>query len=285
MSFQIRKMTTSDIPEAMVLKDAAGWNQVPEDWLGYMELEPSGCFVGQVGERVVSSATALSYDSAFGWIGMILVAPDFRRRGYATRMMEATIEYLESKQCHTQRLDATEAGAQVYRKFGFTEETIVERWVRSPEAGLSNMNTESESLPIAVDELAGLSAWDADAFGASRRTLLAWYLRNSAPSLCSKMDSSLRGFAMGRGGSRAYQLGPLVAEDHETASRLATDFLDQIPSEAVIADVSRDNSRAIELLEDLDFVPNRRLIRMFRGNSPPVGYTERVYFLAGFEFG
>lgn len=285
MTFQIRRMTASDIPAAMTLKEAAGWNQVPEDWLGYLKLEPSGCFVGLVSDEVVASGTALSYDSQFGWIGMILVSPEFRRRGYATRIMETSLDYLESKACLTQRLDATEAGAQVYQKFGFTQEAIVERWVRPARAALSGLEGDIQSSSITDRQIAEVCSWDAEAFGASREKLLSWYVKNEVPSLLASGRRKPLGYVMGRAGSGAYQIGPLVAEDDTVASRLAVDFLSGIPSKPVIADVSRDNPAAIELLERLGFSPSRRLIRMYRGKPPPPGRKERIYFLAGFEFG
>jgi len=278
-------MTASDVPAAMRLKEAAGWNQIPQDWLGYLELEPSGCFVGLVGDEVVASGTALAYDSKFGWIGMILVDPEHRRRGYATRMMETCLAYLEGKRCLTQRLDATEAGAQVYQKFGFAQEAIVERWVRQAGATLPALEGDIQTSPIPDRQIAEISSWDAEAFGASRQELLAWYARNKAPALLAINCGNPLGYVMGRVGSSAYQIGPLVAEDIQVASRLAVDFLSVIPSRSVIADVSRDNPAAIELLERLGFTPSRRLLRMYRGKYPPPGRKDRVYFLAGFEFG
>ena len=40
-------MTVDDIPEAMRLKDLAGWNQTAADWERFLSAGPEGCFVAE----------------------------------------------------------------------------------------------------------------------------------------------------------------------------------------------------------------------------------------------
>ena len=40
----IRRLTTSDVPDALALSSTAGWNQTAGDWRMLIELEPEGCF-------------------------------------------------------------------------------------------------------------------------------------------------------------------------------------------------------------------------------------------------
>ena len=96
VNLQIRQMSPNDVSDAMRLKEAAHWNQVPADWKAFIRLEPQGCFVGELDQEVVTTATNFNYENRFGWIGMILVDPAQRRKGIATRMMERSIAYLAS---------------------------------------------------------------------------------------------------------------------------------------------------------------------------------------------
>jgi hypothetical protein len=64
----LRTMTTADVPFAMELKNSVGWNQTAADWLGYLEFEPTGCFVAETGGRAVGTATSIRYEERFGWI-------------------------------------------------------------------------------------------------------------------------------------------------------------------------------------------------------------------------
>ena len=57
----IRQMGDADIPAAMRLKHAAGWNQTPGDWQRLLRLEPAGCFVAEGDGLVVGSTTVVRY--------------------------------------------------------------------------------------------------------------------------------------------------------------------------------------------------------------------------------
>ena len=46
MNVQLRLMTVDDIPEAMRLKDLAGWNQTAADWERFLSRGPGRMFRG-----------------------------------------------------------------------------------------------------------------------------------------------------------------------------------------------------------------------------------------------
>jgi len=116
-SISIRRMLPSDIPAGMRLKTIAGWNQTEDDWKLYLSLSPEGCFCAVSGDSVVGIVTAISYEDRISWIGMMLVDPDYRRRGIATKMMQHAMAFLRS--CGTIKLDATPLGKTVFDKLGF----------------------------------------------------------------------------------------------------------------------------------------------------------------------
>ena len=72
---EIRLLFESDIPAAMTLKEAAGWNQTEEDWRRLLSLEPSGCFAAIKDERLIGTTTTTTYANELAWIGMVLVDP------------------------------------------------------------------------------------------------------------------------------------------------------------------------------------------------------------------
>jgi len=280
---QIRTMSSADTSEAMRLKEAAHWNQVPEDWTGFIDLEPHGCFVGEMDQCVVTTATNFNYENRFGWIGMILVDPAQRRKGIATRMMEKSIAYLESLPCPCQKLDATDAGATVYETIGFVVEYQVERWTHS--GSIQPADQPRASFELTHENLEAVAKWDAEVFGASRKRLLHWYMNNSAPSLMAGDADDPKGFLVGRPGSGAFQLGPLAASDQEVAHSLIESFLARVPGQPMIADINTVNPEARTLLEDLGFQQSRILQRMYRGPNKYPGDPDRAFLLAGFEFG
>lgn len=282
MSLAVRRLTAADLDAGMRLKEAAGWNQVRGDWEALLQVEPEGCFAGEVDGRVVATATAVKWDSSLGWIGMVLVDPAHRRQGHATRMMEHCIAYLKPR-CSCIKLDATDDGAKVYSRMGFQHEYTVERW-RRPD-GRSGGGPSARVLPLVPADFPSVLEMDRQAFGADRGRLLEWYFRTFGGAVQRSGGSgSLGGFALGRPGSSAFQMGPVVAESPEVAAELMAAFLEGVEG-PVIADFPDPNSAVRDLLRELGFVPSRVLCRMFLGTNRSPGDPRRIFCLAGFEWG
>src|ERR1044071_6889045 len=126
---EIRLLAEGDVAEAMRLKEGAGWNQTEEDWRRLLRLGPRGCFAATVGGRLMATTTTTSYGRALAWVGMVLVDPEFRRRGIATALVRAALGSLEAEGASAVKLDATPEGAHVYEGLGFEAELRIERWV------------------------------------------------------------------------------------------------------------------------------------------------------------
>lgn len=245
----LRTLLEADLPHLLALSTVAGWNQTAADWHRLLELEPEGCFGIELDGRIVASATVITYGSELAWIGMVLTQPEFRGRGFATRLMERCLAYCRSRGVRTVRLDATEMGEPVYRRSGFERESFVERW--------AGELASSDCRPVQFDfEL------DRCAFGADRRRLL------------EKTGWS-------RPGRLAAYIGPITAPSAEVAREIV---LHCGVFGRCFWDIPLANPAATGLALRLGFSPVRRLVRMRLG--PPV--TERpeyVFALAGFEYG
>src|SRR6185369_4869352 len=159
---EIRLLFESDIPAAMRLKEAAGWNQTEADWRRLLSLAPNGCFAAVSNGRLVGTTTTTVYDE-LAWIGMVLVDPQHRRQGIAAQLMNVALDYLNGK-VGTIKLDATSLGQPVYEKFGFEVESEVERWTGNATGG----GTQSPS----VMDRAALLELDRLAFKADRSKLI-----------------------------------------------------------------------------------------------------------------
>lgn len=250
-----------------------------------MSLDPQGCFVGEIDSEVVGSATGIRYDANLGWIGMVLVNPEFRRQGIATKLMNHTIQYLESSPCSCLKLDATDAGAKVYEKMGFVYEYQVERWtgIASGHKFLKPKTTAVRT--ILPESLNALARWDRDHFGADRTLLLRWYLKSGNPAFYMGNEDSPRGFILGRKGSDAFQIGPLTALDSKTAETLFQTYLAEVQSDPVIVDLVVPNPAAADILREHGFQRFRVLYRMYRGENRSPGHPDNIYCISGFEFG
>jgi|YNPMSStandDraft_1061717.scaffolds.fasta_scaffold00711_4 ribosomal protein S18 acetylase RimI-like enzyme len=271
----IRPLRVDDIPRAMRLKEAAGWNQTEPDWMNLIELEPEGCFALETDGLVVSTTTVVCYGRDLAWIGMVLTAPEYRGRGFARRLMEVALAYARARGVAWIKLDATDMGRPLYQSLGFQDEGIVERWALEPR---ERPTSPPEVSPFVLDE-----RLDRLAFGADRRAVLERLARWEAASLPGC------GYAMGRPGSHAFYFGPCVCRTAESARRLLEYFLARHATETIFWDLLHSNPAAAELAREHGFQPRRRLARMSlraREDAAPLERREElVYALAGFEYG
>lgn len=276
----IRLMGPGDIPTAMRLKQAAGWNQTALDWARLLRLEPTGCFVEERDGAVVGTTTVVRHAGDLAWIGMVLVFPRFRRRGIARGLMEHALRWLRDKGMHVSWLDATDVGRPLYVQLGFKDQAVIERWVRPPSIGPHRPPQRVSRMTL--DEAHSLL--DRKACGCDRSTLLSDLLRDdSVEAVQSKF-----GFAFGRPGSSAWFLGPCVAPSEQSAQLLLGDLLEGHEENTVFWDLLPSNASATRLATRLGFQPARKLMRMVRtevGWAPSPGQTQYVYATAGFEFG
>ena len=179
LAIDIRVLQRSDIAAALRLKELAAWNQTEQDWQRLLRLEPRGCFCATSHGRVIGTSTTTTYGFDLAWIGMVLVDPEYRKRGIGKRLMQVALDYLRDIDVSTVKLDATPDGRPVYEGMGFKVESRVERW-----QGVALTNETSVCKSLSTAELAELFVLDRAAFGADRSTLIelgwGWMFRDLA---------------------------------------------------------------------------------------------------------
>lgn len=268
----IRTLTDRDVPAAMRLKDAAGWNQTEADWRRLLALAPDSSFAIDCDGVLAATGAVVCYGTDLAWIGMILTAPEYRGRGFASRILARCLEWVDARRIRWAKLDATDMGAPLYRSLGFSAECAVERWrrERAPSTGgtLGNWVADPSS--------------DHAVFGADRTALL---VRLAA---CGAASVDGRSWAMGREGSIAAYFGPCVCRPEDARPLLAW-HLARHSGEAVFWDLFPDNPTAVALAREYGFQPVRRLMRMARPGPAPGAPIENrcadIFAIAGFEYG
>jgi len=281
-NLEIRQLTKNDLPGAMRLKELAHWNQTERDWRRLLRLEPQGCFVGCLNERIIASITTTTYGKDLAWIGMVIVDPEYRRQGIATQLMRAGLDYLKEQGIATVKLDATPAGRPAYQALDFVQESFVERWEGVARSALvKNPDVASSVSPML------LHALDRQAFGADRSRLLNLLVADScAPPLAlTTRNGQSKGYCLARRGTAASYIGPLIAADGETALALLDVMLDRLAGEKVYVDLNTGFCTGAAVLVERGFVKQRDLIRMRYGKENKAGTSDFVFAIAGPEIG
>jgi predicted N-acetyltransferase YhbS len=290
-TFEIRLLTEADIPAAMRLKELARWNQTEADWRRLLRLEPRGCFAATAGGRVVATTTTTRFGRELAWVGMVLVEPDYRRRGIATRLLRAALDYLRGAGVPVVKLDATPAGRPVYEALGFEAESLVERWAGEARRERRDATViESDNTPAVEMGAASrpeLFALDRRAFGADRSALLDSLIAEAcvAPLVCVAPGGGLKGYVLARRGTAAAYVGPLVATDSAAATALLDAVLGRLAGRRVYVDLNTRFESGAHALTARGLARQRELIRMSYGGRSRAVTSAAVFAIAGPEVG
>lgn len=280
---EIGTLRATEIGDANALVAEAGWNQTEADWRIFLDLG----IVYAIREkgRVIATAATLPYGGSFGWISMVLIAGEYRRQGLATRLMERCTADLTAAGL-VPILDATPAGRTVYSGLGFEDSWPFQRMILKTPATAPRPSTGLIRVePVTDNDWAALCAYDAKYFGANRSSVLS-RLRGRLPEAEAlvRKDGVIAGFLLGRSGRRASQIGPLVADDEETAAALLNHAIRSVPAPVYI-DVMDDKHALLAQLAAAGFVHERPYTRMMLRRSESFQDLPRTFAVAGPELG
>lgn len=267
------------LPGLMALSREAGWNQQEADWRLFLT---HGQVFGALDEgRVVGSAAILPYGEDIAWISMVLVHGSHRKRGLGTLLLQRCLDALDRRR-RIACLDATPAGEPIYRSLGFEGSLRLTRW-QGEGAPASMQRDARRLLPLSRPEaFEAAVALDAAALGAERRPILADFAARLPRAAWATPDG--HGAVLGRPGDLASQIGPLLAEDEQTALALLTAALARL-SGPVFIDVLDQRQAVAEFLQAKGFTQQRPFLRMTRNARRTLGDIAQLHAIAGPEFG
>ncbi|HEY0879491.1 MAG TPA: GNAT family N-acetyltransferase [Zeimonas sp.] len=278
-----------DVPGALELSRAASWNQNEADWRMMLALGRGWCirsFDGASRARLAASIVVLPYGDAFAWVSMVLVLPEFRGRGFASRLLRHALAELGRVGLGAV-LDATPAGRPVYVQEGFVDSWGFRRYRReSATRAASGAGASSPELrPLREPDWPAIAALDRPAFGADRMPLLR-RLAQRLPQAAhvAVRDGAVVGFVLGRDGREAAQVGPLVAEDPRAARTLLDAALARVDG-PVYVDATDGQPELLAAIAERGFVLQRPFTRMLHALERAPGDASRIFLVAGPELG
>ena len=252
----------------LALSASAGWNQNEADWRLMLGMG-HGWGISLPDGTLAASTLVLPYGKDFAWVSMVLVLPEHRRKGYASRLLRVALADLESRGL-TAVLDATPAGREVYGQEGFRDTWGFRRYVLS-----NRVDTGGAVRPLREQDWRWILDLDALAFGASREMLLR-SLAQRLPEAALVVEG--RGFILGREGREARQVGPLIAADRDAAMSLLSAALRAVQPPVYLDLVDR-------LPAPPGSVFQRPFTRMVHGSRSAPGNEKLVFLVAGPELG
>lgn len=276
----IREMNIGDLERFSELSALVGWNQTVDDCRFLIESEWCKMICVEADGKVIGTAGVPIYDD-MGFINMVIVHPDYRKRGIATAMIRHLLDTLKVR---TFRLHATPAGSFVYSKIGFvTTRTMSYFMAAKPDFPRSG----STVVPATMADLEAVCALDMKNSGMNRKALLESNLRRFGQfALKIEEKGELAGFVMGRRGRKQRQIAAVetVDGDWQKAFALigaAAPMEKELPSNIIFFDADKN---AIKEAEKCGMERVRELIEMEYGvpGTPPGAGYHAIY---GGDFG
>jgi hypothetical protein len=262
------------------------WNNKREDVERMFKCNPLGCFIAEVNGKRVGHVFSFKYGK-LGWIGLLIVRAECRRKGVGTLLMKKAMSYLLSCGAETIRLEAVSAIANLYRKLGFVDEYDSLRFLGHNQKIVST--TSSNVKFLKENMIKEIAEFDAKYFGANRSDVLVSLYRDY-PKLCfiSYAGSKIAGYLMCRKLENGYRVGPWVcnSENPQIARELLTRCMETIgQNEKIYVGVPAVNKAAAEILREFGFEQYSKSIRMRFGKELETECVSGVFAIGAPEKG
>ena len=277
--FAVRTMRQREVEIAVDWAAQEGWNPGVHDADAFYAADPEGFFIAELDGEPIGSLSVVNYSETFAFAGLYILRPEYRNRGYGSRLFAAGMAHAGDRNIGG---DGVLAMQEKYRtRSGFT---LAYRNIRFEGAGGGN---EPEGpVDIAGVPFEPLAAYDARHFPASRpRFLAAWVRQEGA---CGRAvlgeDGDVAGYGVIRRCRHGYKIGPLFADTPEIAGEIFLALSAQASSGPVYLDVPEPNAAAVALAQRQGMVPVFETARIYTKAVPDLPLDE-VFGVTSFELG
>ena len=274
-------MKREDVETALRWAEIEGWNPGLNDAECFFRADPEGFFLGEIGGEPAGSISAVTYCEAFGFLGLYIVRPEFRGRGYGLQLWNAAMQYLGNRNAG---LDGVIARQEDYRQSGFRLAYRNLRYQGKVSGGASGAGSGiADILAVPFERVV---EYDRGLFPAPREQFLkCWLNQPRGKGLAiTKKDLTLAGYGFIRPCRTGFKIGPLFADTPDIADTLFTALCKETAGEPVFLDVPEPNASALALVRRHGMEQMFETARMYTKGEPGLP-LHRVFGVTTFELG
>jgi GNAT superfamily N-acetyltransferase len=259
---------------------AEGWNPGLDDAQPFHAADPDGFLLGIRDGEIVSGISVVASGPAFGFLGLYIVKPEHRGKGFGMQTWQAGLAYLGDR---TIGLDGVVAQQENYARSGFV---LAHRSIRFGRTARSIFALHTDVQQITPSDIADIVAFDAMHYGAERAAFLAQWLNDlgGRRGFMIKNGSRVIGYGVIRPCYKGFKIGPLFAADANSAESLFQAMTRTKEIEPIFIDMPEPNAERLRMMERLGFTPVFETARMYRGRAPNLP-LHAIYGLTSFELG
>jgi GNAT superfamily N-acetyltransferase len=260
--FQVRQMTKEDLKIALSWAASEGWNPGIDDADNLYISDPHGFLIGELNGQPISSISLVKYNFHFNFIGLYLVKPEARNKGYGLKTWQEAMKLINHE---ILALDAVLKQVHNYQKFGFKSAHSHIRY-----QGKISGKISADLQDVKNINFEQLCRYDRQYFPGDRPHFLAnWIQQPQGQGYALINDhGDLIGYGVIRKATEGYRIGPLFAENQNLAKKLLLGLADFAQGSNIYLDVPNINQKAITLLENYHLKPIQENIRMYTAPPP-----------------
>jgi GNAT superfamily N-acetyltransferase len=277
--FQVRTMRREEVAFAIDLAAQEGWNPGVHDAECFFAADPDGFLLGELAGEPIGCISAVSYAGRYGFIGLYIVRPAFRRRGYGLRLWQAATDRLRG---HNVGLDGVPAQQSNYARSGFRHAHRSVRYRGQARSGAIHHSVG----PAAEVAFETIRDFDGQIFPERRDAFLrSWLTQPTAGAYVAREGARLSGYTVIRPCREGWKIGPLAADDPIVAGRLyEAAVAHPPPGESIFLDVPDAHLGTNVFLAKLGLTPVFETARMYTGADPALELP-KLFGITTFELG
>lgn len=282
----IRPMTRPEVDALVGWAADEGWNPGLHDAELFHAADPEAFIAAELDGELIGGGAITSYGGRFGFMGLFIVRPEFRGKGFGNGLWHARRDLLRKRLDPGAAIgmDGVYAMQDYYAAGGFV---FSHRDIRfRSEARRTAADSEAgDVVPLANVPFEQVLAYDGTCFPAPRPSFLGpWIRQPSATALGLRRDDVLRGFGVLRRCGEGYKIGPLFADDADAAETLFAHLAAAAEGGPLFLDVPENNPAALALASRHGMEEVFGCARMYLGPMPDIAH-ERVFGVTTFELG
>ena len=281
-TYEIAPMTRA---EASVLESWAadeGWNPGVSDMDVAWACDPDAFIALRKDGELVGGGTIIAYGRKAGFMGLFIMRKDLRRQGIGRILWHERLRRLRERLDPDAPIgmDGVFDMVPFYASGGFK---LLYRDLRYE--GNAAGSLDPKAIPLGQVPLVELLAYDQAVSGIERPNFMRrWLSQPGSKGFAWRRDDAIAGYGFLRPCRKGFKIGPLYANDPDTARCLLESLLSTVPGSPVALDVPEPNEPALALAEQRGWTQSFGCARMLYGlqSAPP---TDRIFGVTSFEFG
>ncbi|MFQ6546505.1 GNAT family N-acetyltransferase [Aestuariibius sp. 2305UL40-4] len=255
-----RRMALEDLRRALDWAAEEGWNPGLDDAEAFYAADPGGFFVAEEDGKPVASISVVNHNDDFAFLGLYICRPECRGRGIGFALWEEAMAHAGQR---TIGLDGVAEQQANYARSGFVLAGTTRRFsgdlTGREVAGIDPADTAD--IPTLIDR-------EAQCSGVRKEDYLSAWFRDTAHR--KTFVASSTGFVTVRRCRDGAKIGPLIAEDENTARDLIAAAAAAFPGPFSI-DVPDSAPTLAGICETLGLSVTFETARMYRGTPPVTG--------------